>query len=153
MKTKLDVTDIESVIQKVEYVRLDGTNVTICWLTLRNGFVVTGESSCVDPAEFKETVGKDLAFAAAKKKVWELEGYLLKQRMFEAEQAKPKEPKRVPVKTAVTPNMETAEDDYFVKWSDGAVEKLTREQAVALRREFPSAFSGSAVPAGWPFSF
>ena len=59
---------------------------TICIITLRNGFTVTGESACASPENFDAEIGKKIARANAIDKIWPLEGYLLKQRLFEGEQ-------------------------------------------------------------------
>lgn len=56
---------------------------TICILVLKNGFTVTGESDCVSPENFDEEIGRKVAREKAKNKIWELEGYLLKSRMYE----------------------------------------------------------------------
>lgn len=53
----------------------------ICVLTLANGFTVTGESACADPANFDEQIGQTIARANAFNKIWSLEGYLLKERI------------------------------------------------------------------------
>jgi hypothetical protein len=54
---------------------------TICVLTLRNGFVVTGESACASPENFDAQIGRDIARRNARDKIWSLEGYLLRQRL------------------------------------------------------------------------
>ncbi|WP_281839382.1 Gp49 family protein [Cardiobacterium hominis] len=41
---KLTEEHLKGLIADASYHRLDGTTVTICALTLRSGFVVTGES-------------------------------------------------------------------------------------------------------------
>ena len=56
---------------------------TFCVLTLRNGFTVTGESACVSPENFDAEVGQKVARANAVSKIWPLEGYLLKQALYE----------------------------------------------------------------------
>ena len=56
---------------------------TFCVLTLENGFTVTGESACASPENFDAEIGKKIAFENAREKIWLLEGYLLKQRLFE----------------------------------------------------------------------
>ena len=61
-----------------------GSQLTVCVLTLSNGYTVTGESACVDPANFDAEIGERVAFENAFNKIWALEGYLLKQRIFEA---------------------------------------------------------------------
>jgi hypothetical protein len=72
---------IESVIEKAEFHRLTGT-LTVCVLSLRNGFTVTGESACASPENFNEEVGNKIARENAVQKIWALEGYLLKQRLY-----------------------------------------------------------------------
>lgn len=56
---------------------------TICILTLENGFKVFGKSACAHPENFDKELGEAVAFEDAKSQIWELEGYLLKQRLFE----------------------------------------------------------------------
>lgn len=78
---KLTVNDIENVIADVEYI-VKGT-MTICVLTLKNGYKVTGESACLDEANFNAEIGKNVAHTKAVAKIWELEGYLLAQKRYE----------------------------------------------------------------------
>lgn len=54
---------------------------TICVLTLANGFTVVGESACAVPGNFKVDVGKRLARGDAEGKVWALMGYELKSKV------------------------------------------------------------------------
>ena len=75
--------DIELSIGKVEFHRLTEV-LTVCVITLRNGFTVTGESACASPENYDEQIGKDIAIKNAKEKIWMLEGYLLKQKLYEA---------------------------------------------------------------------
>lgn len=56
---------------------------TICILTLENGFTVTGESACASPENFDKIIGQKIAYENARNKIWQLEGYLLKQKLFE----------------------------------------------------------------------
>lgn len=55
---------------------------TICVITLQNGFNVTGESACVDPANYDQAIGQDIAYRNARNKIWLLEGYALAERLF-----------------------------------------------------------------------
>lgn len=50
---------------------------TICILILKNGFTVTGESSCVSPENFCPTIGQRIAREDAVRKVWPLLGFRL----------------------------------------------------------------------------
>lgn len=54
---------------------------TVCVLVLRNGFVVTGESSCVNPENSDAGTGKRLAYHHALEKVWPLMGYALREHL------------------------------------------------------------------------
>lgn len=60
---------------------------TICVLTLKNGFTVTGESACASPENFDAEVGKKIARAAAVNKIWPLMGYALKQSLHDKQAA------------------------------------------------------------------
>jgi hypothetical protein len=57
---------------------------TICVLVLKNGFTVTGESACVSPENFNEELGRKNARQKAVDKIWMLEGYLLKDHLYNA---------------------------------------------------------------------
>lgn len=90
---KVTVEQIESLIQREVYFNAgevagsgegDPMNVlTICVLTLVNGFTVTGESACVDPANYDRELGESIARKNAVEKIWMLEGYLLKHKLQE----------------------------------------------------------------------
>lgn len=77
------VTDamIEEKIVDARYYRFPNTTLTVCALTLRNGFVVTGSSACADPSKFNRDMGRKLARDDARRQIWELEGYLLRERL------------------------------------------------------------------------
>jgi len=74
---KVSMLDIERAIADEQYHVFPGTTTTICCLTLGNGFAVTGESACVDPAEFKEEIGREVAKRDACDKLWVILGYEL----------------------------------------------------------------------------
>ena len=48
-----------------------------------NGFTVHGEAGVVSKANFNEEIGRKISKENARSKVWELEGYLLQQKVFE----------------------------------------------------------------------
>ena len=83
MKTKITPGDIESTIVKTEFHVLTAV-LTVCVLTLKNGFNVTGESACAAPENFDKDIGEAIALANAKQKIWLLEGYLLKEALYNA---------------------------------------------------------------------
>lgn len=68
---------VEKLIIGEQYHVFEGTTLTICCLTLRNGYTVTGESACASPDNFDSELGQKIARDNAKQKIWALEGYLL----------------------------------------------------------------------------
>lgn len=70
---------IDSAIVDEDYYVFEKTMMTVCCLTLKNGFNVIGESACASPENFNAEIGRKIARENARNKVWELEGYLLKQ--------------------------------------------------------------------------
>ena len=69
-------------IVKEEFHVFPGSQLTVCVLTLQNGFTVTGESACADPAMFNEEIGQKIARENAERKIWPLMGYALKEEMM-----------------------------------------------------------------------
>lgn len=55
---------------------------TFCVMVLRNGFTVTGESACASPENFDPEIGRKIARENAVNKIWMLEGYLLKEKLW-----------------------------------------------------------------------
>jgi hypothetical protein len=72
---------LKSRIAAVAYLNPVGT-LTVCVLTLDNGFSVTGESACVDPMNYREDIGHALAYEKAFNRLWELFGFLLTEARF-----------------------------------------------------------------------
>jgi hypothetical protein len=78
---RVTLEHIQSRIKGEEYI-VSGT-LTICILRLQNGYTVTGESACVDPANFNAELGQKIARGKAIDKIWPLEGYLLAEQLSE----------------------------------------------------------------------
>lgn len=74
---------IDSMIVETDFKVFEKTCLTVCCLTLQNGFTVTGESACASPENFDAEIGQKIAAKNAREKIWALEGYLLKQRLYE----------------------------------------------------------------------
>src|SRR4051812_3679928 len=81
-KTAPRVTEqsIKDRIATVDYVRY-GATTTLCFITMKNGFVVQGLSACASPANFEPTIGERYAYDNAFKQLWTLEGYLLREKL------------------------------------------------------------------------
>ena len=84
-KTAPRVTEggIKEKIQSVDYIRLPGTTLTICTITMANGFTFVGKSAAASPENFDEEVGKRYAYEDAFKPIWSHEAYLLRERLAE----------------------------------------------------------------------
>lgn len=81
---RLNPEHINSTIESEEY-HIFAPAMTVCCLTLKNGFQVIGQSAAASPENFDEDIGREIAFNNARQKIWELEGYLLRQKLFEVE--------------------------------------------------------------------
>jgi len=98
---RVEITDVNDAILSAHYVNIGAANkavgshvlsgnlirdfdltnlstITHCTLILKNGYTVTGESVCVDPKNFKEEIGRSIAYNNARDKIWGLLGFALK---------------------------------------------------------------------------
>lgn len=73
---------IDAAIVGEDYHVFHNTTLTVCCLTLQNGFTVTGESAAASPENFDREIGKKVARDNARNKIWQLEGYLLKEKLY-----------------------------------------------------------------------
>lgn len=85
MKTKLTPEDLVSKIKDVEYVSCitkAGQHLRWAVITLSNGYAVVGDPSvAVSPENDDEVIGKKIAYDNSFNKIWQLEGYLLKEKL------------------------------------------------------------------------
>lgn len=72
---------IDQTIVSEQYHVFPGTTMTVAALTLRNGYIVTGESAAASPENFDQAIGRKIARDNARNKIWALEGYLLRERL------------------------------------------------------------------------
>lgn len=83
---RLTPAGLNAKITGEQYHLFPGTTLTVCCLTLANGFTVTGQSAAASPENFDADLGRKIARADAREKIWPLEGYLLRQQLHEAAQ-------------------------------------------------------------------
>jgi hypothetical protein len=69
---------IDQRIRQVKYYRFPDSTLMICAIELMNGYHVVGEAGCSSPMTFDETIAKRIAFDDARRKIWALEGYVLR---------------------------------------------------------------------------
>lgn len=74
---RINSSIIDSKIMVASYTIFE-PSMTVCCLTLTNGYQVIGESACVSPEHFDKEMGRRIAFNDARNKIWALEGYRLK---------------------------------------------------------------------------
>jgi exopolyphosphatase/pppGpp-phosphohydrolase len=72
---------IDAAIVSEQYHVFPNTTMTVCALTLRNGYIVTGESAAASPENFDQAIGRKIARENARNKIWALEGYLLREKL------------------------------------------------------------------------
>ena len=72
---------IDAAIVSEQYHVFPGTTMTVAALTLRNGYIVTGESAAASPENFDQAIGRKIARDNARNKIWSLEGYLLREKL------------------------------------------------------------------------
>lgn len=72
---------VDAAIVSETYTVLPSGKCMICELTLRNGFTVRGEASAVSKENFNEEIGRKVSRSKARDQIWQLEGYLLQDRL------------------------------------------------------------------------
>ena len=80
---RLSPTDILNTIVAEQFYVFPGTVLTVCCITLQNGYNVVGKSAPVSPENFDEEMGRKIARTEAINQIWALEGYLLKSKLKE----------------------------------------------------------------------
>ncbi len=79
---RLTPAHIDAAIAGEAYHVFPGTTMTVCCLTLKNGFQVIGESAAASPENFNEEIGRKISRENARNKIWALEGYLLRNQLY-----------------------------------------------------------------------
>ncbi len=82
---KITPQEIEALVVRQQFHVFPGTTTTACLLELSNGFAVLGKSACVHADFFDIAIGQKVAREDAVRQIWQLEGYLMKERMHEYE--------------------------------------------------------------------
>lgn len=72
---------IKAKIATIKYVKEQ--QLTICVITMQNGFFVTGVSAPAHAGNYDKEIGERYAYENAFKQLWQLEGYLLRQKLYD----------------------------------------------------------------------
>lgn len=78
---RLSPTRINEQIVSEQFYIFPDTSMTVCCLTLRNGFNTVGTSAPASADNFNEEIGRNIARDKAREQIWALEGYLLKSKL------------------------------------------------------------------------
>lgn len=70
---------MKSRITSTDFTRI-GETVTHCRIVLDNGFSVSGESACVNAANYNQQIGERIAYDNAFRQLWPLFGFLLAEK-------------------------------------------------------------------------
>lgn len=73
--TRVTQAMVDEFIVSTEVTRLG--NHTVVMATCRNGFTIIAESACVDPANYDEGIGLQIAMEKIRKQVWNHLGFVL----------------------------------------------------------------------------
>lgn len=83
IKTKVEQADIEKLLEEAEIdVKTILEKCTVVTVKLKNGFILTRSSACVDPKNYDEDIGKKICIDKIKDQLWELEGYKLQDKLY-----------------------------------------------------------------------
>ena len=77
---RLNPAHIDAQITGAEF-HVFGGVMTICCMTLKNGYMVIGESAPASPENFNKELGEKIARERARDKIWALEGYALRSKL------------------------------------------------------------------------
>jgi hypothetical protein len=72
---------IDGLIVREDYHIFEGTTTTVCCLVLQNGYTVIGKSACVSPENFNEEIGREVAREEARRQIWDVAVYALRERL------------------------------------------------------------------------
>ena len=86
MKTKIQVSP-EEVAENMKDVLVRtveefGKPCTYVTVRMKNGFTLRESTTCVDPANYSEEIGKEICLKHIEDKIWFLLGYALQEKAF-----------------------------------------------------------------------
>ena len=88
MRTRITKEYIDKIVEKTEFnVTTVFDKCTVVVAKLPNGFVITENSACIDKKNYNRNLGYEICREKIINKIWELEGYLLQETLYEEESA------------------------------------------------------------------
>lgn len=85
MKTSVTQHDIDRLMSEAD-IRVETVHgkCTVVSVKLKNGFVLTASSACVDPRNYDKAIGKANCLQQIESQLWLLEGYYLQKSIHES---------------------------------------------------------------------
>lgn len=85
-KTKVEEKDIDELINNADIdVKTVLDKCTVVTVRLKNGFILTESSACVDSKNYDEEIGEKICLDKIRDKLWLLEGYKLQDKLYKEE--------------------------------------------------------------------
>lgn len=85
-RKRVSLGSLENKIEEVEYINPNCLpHMTIAVVMMTNGFAIVGTSTTADPANYDVDVGRQFAYENAVRQIWQLEGYLLREKLHKEE--------------------------------------------------------------------
>ena len=78
---RLNPDQIDAQIVSDAYYVFPNTSLTVCMLTLQNGYHVVGHSAAASLENFDAAIGRRIARDRARDQIWALEGYALRTKL------------------------------------------------------------------------
>ncbi len=79
---RVSLDSIKAKIEHIDYIHpARHAHMTICLVTMKNGFISLGKSTPADPDNFDPKLGQQFALEDAMRHLWVLEAYLLREIM------------------------------------------------------------------------
>lgn len=79
--TPADIDNAIDDLAAIQYHQFPGTTVTVACVPLKNGYILVGKSACASLENFDVELGRKIAVDDAKRKLWPLLGYALKEEL------------------------------------------------------------------------
>lgn len=79
---RAELAKIKDKVEHIDYIHPERhPHMTLCLVTMINGFVLVGKSAPADPANYNEELGFRFSFEDALRQAWPLEAYLIRERL------------------------------------------------------------------------
>lgn len=84
IKKSITQEDIDQLLAEAEVgVATVHEKCTMVSVKLKNGYIITESSACVDPSNYDVETGFNICMDRIANRLWELEGYALQKKLYE----------------------------------------------------------------------